>query len=161
MPTPRTIKPGPGSHHTTAAKNLPDGKPVVIDATGLVLGRMASNIAYRLLRGEKIVVVNGEQALVTGTRESVFDTFRAKHGRGTTRKGPFYPRHPDRLVKRVIRGMLPYQRGNGRAAFRRLRVYIGVPDDVKGAPQTIEAAKTRAAQTVSVADISRALGAKF
>lgn len=161
MPTPRTIQPGPGAHHTTAIKNLPEGRLVVIDATGLVVGRMASNVAWRLLRGERIALVNAEQALFTGSRDDVFRTFREKHVRGTPRKGPFYPRHPDRIVKRVVRGMLPYQRGNGRAAFRRLRVYIGVPEDIKGPSQTIEAAKTRAAKTVTVAEVARALGAKF
>lgn len=161
MPKPHTIKPGPGAHHTTAAKNLPDTKPVIIDATNLVVGRMASVVAHRLLHGDKIVVVNAEQALVTGTRDAVIREFREKHDRGTPRKGPYYPRHPDRVVKRIIRGMLPYQRGNGRAAFRRLRVYIGVPEDVKGTPITIEDAKTRAASVVSIGEISRTLGAKF
>ena len=48
---------------------------------------------------------------------------------GHPRKGPYLPRQPDRFVKRSIRGMLPRKKPMGIAAYRRLRVFIGVPSE--------------------------------
>ncbi|HYA10722.1 MAG TPA: uL13 family ribosomal protein, partial [Thermoplasmata archaeon] len=56
-----------------------------MDASGLVLGRAASRIAQRLLAGEAIVVVNAEQAVVTGSRSSVLATYVAARARGSVR----------------------------------------------------------------------------
>ena len=105
---------------------------VIIDAEGLILGRMASKVAKRLLSGEKIVVVNAEKALISGKRLSIL---REKHDFlqvGHFRKGPFHPRRPDIIVKRVIRGMLPRKKPRGIEALKRLRVYIGVPKEYEG-----------------------------
>jgi len=57
--------------------------PTVVDASGLVLGRAASLIAQRLLAGESIVVVNAEQAVVTGARASVLGHYTAARARGS------------------------------------------------------------------------------
>jgi len=101
----------------------------IIDADGLILGRMASQVAKRLLNGEKIVIVNAEKAIISGRRLSIL---REKHEFlqvGHFRKGPYHPRRPDMIVKRVIRGMLPRKKPRGKEALKRLRVYIGVPKD--------------------------------
>ena len=45
--------------------------------------------------------------------------------------GPFHPRKTDTMISRMIRGMLPRDKPSGKAALSRLRVYIGVPKDVK------------------------------
>ncbi|MHB8586584.1 MAG: 50S ribosomal protein L13 [Thermoplasmatota archaeon] len=162
MPAPRNRSHGPGALHTTAVANQPENSPVaVIDASGLVVGRLASNVAKRLLHGERITIINAENAIVTGSRTDLIDEFQSRRRRGTTRKGPFYPRMPDQIVRRTVRGMLPYQRGNGRAAFKRLRVFIGRPADVKGQPQSIDTARTEAARSMKIGEISRELGAKF
>lgn len=42
----------------------------------------------------------------------------------------YFPRRPDHIVKRTIRGMLPYKRERGADAFRRVKVYVGVPDEL-------------------------------
>jgi len=107
-------------------------RETIIDADGLILGRMASCVAKRLLNGEKIIIVNAEKAIISGKRLSII---RDKHEFlqiGHYRKGPFHPRRPDRIVKRVIRGMLPRKKPRGKEALKRLRVYIGVPKDYDG-----------------------------
>ncbi|KYH42699.1 MAG: 50S ribosomal protein L13 [Candidatus Bathyarchaeota archaeon B63] len=104
----------------------------IIDAEGLILGRMASHVAKRLLSGERIIIVNAEKALISGKRLSIL---RKKHEYlqiGHFRKGPYHPRRPDTLVKRVIRGMLPRRKPRGKEALKRLRVYIGVPEAYQG-----------------------------
>jgi len=115
-----------------ALKTLGDGY-TVIDATGHILGRLSSIIAKRLINGEKIVVVNAEKAIVTGDRQMVFARYKEKYDRGSKEKGPYFPRHPEKIFKRTVRGMLPWKSRRGREAFRRLRVFIGVPDELKNA----------------------------
>jgi large subunit ribosomal protein L13 len=138
--------------------------PTVVDATGLVLGRAASHIAKRLLAGESIVVVNAEQAVVTGSRASVLSHYVAARARGSVRSGPHFPRYPDRIFRRTVRGMLPHLRSRGKVAFARLEVHIGVPDALKEAPRTtIDRAKaTPALRTpMTLAEITRLLGARL
>jgi len=104
----------------------------VIDASGHILGRLSSYIAKRLLEGEKIVVVNAEKAIITGSPENIFERYKEKYDRGSKEKGPYFPRHPERIFKRTVRGMLPWKSRRGREAFRRLRVFMGVPEPLKG-----------------------------
>lgn len=111
---------------------------VVIDASGLILGRMASIIAKRLLSGESVVIVNAEKAVLSGKRLSRVKEARAFLDTGHPKKGPFHPRRPDQIVHRTIRGMLPHRQPRGETALRHLRVYLGVPSDLKTvAVQTI------------------------
>jgi large subunit ribosomal protein L13 len=138
--------------------------PTVVDASGLVLGRAASVIAQRLLAGESIVVVNAEQAVVTGSRSSVLATYVAARARGSVRSGPHFPRYPDRIFRRTVRGMLPHLRSRGKAAFARLEVHIGVPETLRDAPRTtLERAKARPAlrAPMTLAEITRLLGARL
>ncbi len=104
----------------------------IINASGHILGRLSSVIAKRILRGEKIVVVNAEKAIITGDRDMVFQRYKEKYDRGSKEKGPYFPRHPEKIFKRTVRGMLPWKSKRGREAYRRLRVFIGVPDELKG-----------------------------
>ena len=98
----------------------------VIDARDCILGRVASQVAERALDGERIAVVNAERAVVTGRENDVVEKFRARREQGSDR-GPMYPKRPDRILKRSIRGMLPYKRPRGREAFENVRVYVGDP----------------------------------
>jgi len=107
-------------------------KATVIDATGLVLGRMASMVAKRLLQGEKIVIVNAEKAVVSGKRLSKVGEAKKFLEVGHPKKGPFHPRMPDRIVRRTVRGMLPRRRPKGGEAYKRLKVFLGLPEDFKG-----------------------------
>jgi large subunit ribosomal protein L13 len=135
----------------------------VIDATDSVLGRLASVVAKRLLEGEEIVVVNAEHAIISGDRVSVFNEYKTMRGIGSQTSGPFFPRMPDKIVTRTIRGMIPYQKPRGREAFKRLRVYIGIPDSHSGASmERIEEANGQLrCEYTKVGDLSRKLGAKF
>ncbi len=106
----------------------------IIDAEGLILGRMASVVAKRLLEGERIDIVNAEGAVVSGRRLSIIkdrkEFLKVGH---SGRKGPLHYRRPNAMVRRTIRGMLPRRKTRGREAFRRLRVHIGVPEEFESA----------------------------
>ncbi len=103
----------------------------VIDASGLILGRMASIVAKRLLSGEPIVIVNSEKAAISGKRLSRLKEARAFLDIGHPKKGPFHPRRPDQIVHRTVKGMLPHRQPKGQMALRHLRVFLGVPTELK------------------------------
>jgi len=133
-----------------------------IDADGAILGRLASELAKRLLKGEQITVVNAEKALVTGSREDLMFHYKQQRVIGSTRKGPFFPRMPDRILRRTVRGMLPFNQYKGRAAYKRLAVHIGIPREF-GNVQAEKAGvrPMHGPRYMPLGEISRLLGAKF
>jgi len=116
----------------------------VINAEGLILGRMSSIIAKRLLKGEKIVVVNAEKAVISGKRKSKVAEAKKFLEVGHPGKGPFHYKRPDRILRRTVRGMLPYKQPKGKQAYKRLKVFIGLPDELKNLEmETIEEAQAK------------------
>lgn len=135
----------------------------VVDASGLVLGRAASLIAKRLLNGETVVVVNAEKSVVVGNRKMVVDEYIASRAQGSVRSGPHFPRYPDRIFRRTVRGMLPHLKTRGKVAFDRLHVYIGVPAGLSDRPKTaLDGARARPAlrPPTTLQEITRLLGAR-
>jgi large subunit ribosomal protein L13 len=132
----------------------------IIDAEGAVLGRLCTIIAKRLLKGEEIALVNSEKAIVTGKRDMIKAHYKQEREVGTYRKGPFYPRMPDRIVKRCVRGMIPYQEPHGRAAYKRLKCYIGIPKEFQGKPaEKITSVEKHPANFMTIKEVSQFLGA--
>ena len=95
----------------------------IIDGTNLRLGRLASSVAKRALRGEEIIILNTEKCVITGKKRSVIKDKRDMRQIGSRYKGPFLPKRADRIVKRAIRGMLPYKKKRGREAMGRIRTF--------------------------------------
>jgi len=134
----------------------------VIDAEGATLGRLSTIVAKELLRGEEIVIINSEKAVISGKKRMIKEEYKRRRELGTSRKGPFFPRMPDRIVKRSIRGMLPYQTPHGRAALKRLKCYIGIPEEFKDKEkEVIEEAKRKHVDFITIEELSRFLGAEF
>ncbi|MDI6826756.1 MAG: 50S ribosomal protein L13 [Candidatus Aenigmarchaeota archaeon] len=103
----------------------------IYDASNQILGRIATRIAKDLLRGENVVVINCEKAVISGDPKVIEKHYLKRRQRGDPHHGPFFPRTPQGIVKRAMRGMLPFYKPKGREAFRRLRVYVGIPDELK------------------------------
>lgn len=104
---------------------------IVINAENKILGRMASLVAKELLRGRGVVVVNAEKCVVSGNPQATASAFRERVARGDPYHGPFYPKAPDRIVRRVVRGMLP-KNPKGKKALKNLRVFISLPKEYEG-----------------------------
>ena len=134
----------------------------VYDGENKILGRLASQITQDLLDGEEVRVVNAEKIFVTGRKKELYQIYKEKRERGKQRKGPYYPRRPERIFKRTVRGMLPYQQPRGRKAFKRLRAYIGVPSEFEGKDSVGDELKDSEGKVgLSLGDISKHLGAEF
>jgi large subunit ribosomal protein L13 len=135
---------------------------IIIDADGATLGRLCTIAAKKLLKGEEIAIINSEKAIISGKKDSIKNNYKKKRDIGTYRKGPFFPRMPDQIVKRTIRGMIPYQTPHGRAAFKRLKCYIGLSDEFKDKKiQKIKEVEKFPIDYITVEELSRALGAKI
>ncbi len=133
----------------------------IIDAEGAVLGRLCTIIAKRLLNGEEIAIVQSEKVIVTGKKDMIKAHYKHEREVGTYRKGPFYPRMPDRILKRTIRGMIPYQEPHGRTAFKKLKCYIGIPKEFKGKSfEKITSAEKHPADFMTLQEVAQFLGAK-
>ena len=138
----------------------------VIDASDHIMGRLSTHVAKELLGGEEIIIVNAEKVVITGRKEQILEDYKQRRDRGVAgrnRRGPYYPRMPDRMLKRTIRGMLPYQEPRGRTAYRKLKVYIGVPIGMEDSEtQKIEKALDRGAtRKVRLGEVSKWLGADW
>ena len=134
----------------------------IIDANGATLGRLSTTTAKRLLKGEEIAVINSEKAIISGKKHMIKDRYKKKREVGTYRKGPFFPRMPDRIVKRTIRGMIPYQTPTGRAAYKRLKCYMGTPKEFEGKKfETIKDAEKQPIDFITIEELSKFLGANI
>jgi large subunit ribosomal protein L13 len=138
---------------------------IIIDAEKNVLGRMATRVAKELLKGEEVIVINAEKAIITGNptktvekyegRRKVRDPANPKRSRKNSRR-------PDLFVKRIIRGMLPYKTKNGVQAYRRLKVYMGVPKEYEGKAKKVSESKsiTSDYKFIEVKELCKKLGWK-
>lgn len=137
----------------------------IINGDGLLLGRLASLVARRALNGETIAIVNAEKVIISGSRARVLGNYDHKRSRGSREGGPFYPRRPDHIMKRTIRGMLPYKRERGVDAFKRVKTYVGIPPEFQGKEmETLEEAhmeRLNNAQYITLGAVSTFLGAKY
>ena len=108
---------------------------MILDAKDLVLGRISSQIAKRLLEGEEVIVVNADEAVITGEDKSTlseYDAWSRIRSLVDPTQGPFHPKDTGDLLRRTVRGMLPFGKKKGREAYRRLKVYSGVPSKLEG-----------------------------
>ena len=128
----------------------------VIDAENAILGRLASYVAKQALKGEHIVIINSEKAIITGNKKDIRENYRQQRARiGSSMKGPKMPKTADRIIKRTIRGMLPEHRwGRGKDAMGRIRCYIGVPKEYENANKIV-GGKEKSNKFVSIREITK------
>ena len=138
---------------------------MIIDGNDLILGRLGSFVAKKALLGEKMNIVNCENIVITGKKEDVFGEYRKRLARGIHSKGPFLYKMPDMFVKRALRGMLPYRKERGKRAFKNIKCYIGIPENLnKEKIETVEMAninKVPSLNYVKVKDICKEIGGKI
>lgn len=135
---------------------------IVIDAEKHIAGRLATTVAHQLLKGETIVIVNAEKAVITGDRYAIYEKYKSKRDRGYTHSGPFYPRRADLILKRMVRGMLPWDHPIGKMAYKRLKIYVGVPVEFAEAKmeKIASATKLNTEKYIFVGEVAEFLGSK-
>ena len=135
---------------------------MIIDAKDMIVGRLATFVAKKALMGEEVTIVNSEKAVITGNPKEILEEYKKKRSRGAALIGPYFPKGSERILKRIIRGMLPYKQPRGREALDRVKCYIGVPKEFEGKEKSYKefnVSKTYA-NFVTLGRISKELGAK-
>ena len=139
-------------------------EPILLDARNQVLGRLASYAAKHALGGSKVVVLNAEQAVISGRRANIIGEAKIRLETRTLANqttAPVHQRRPDLYLRRVIRGMLPWEKAKGKAAFHRIYVYMGVPEEYANKSTTnipgANASKLNTAY-LTLADLAKEIG---
>lgn len=141
-----------------------DNQQIIVDGTNLLAGRLSSNVAKLLLKGNRVTIVNCEKIMISGSRKNIvknYKTFLEIASILHPEHGPYHPRRPDTMIAKMIRGMLPRKKPSGWAAYARLRTYIGVPSGLGSSQKTVfDTAKiTRpSANYTTVADLAKEVG---
>jgi len=126
----RTYTPKPGDVERTW---------YVIDATDVVLGRLATHVAT-LLRGKHkatfaphvdggdfVIVINADKVALTGNKRETKFAYRHSGypgGLRATRYSDLLDKHPERAIEKAVRGMIP-KTSLGRQQLGKLKVYVG------------------------------------
>jgi large subunit ribosomal protein L13 len=137
---------------------------VIVDATGCIAGRICSRVSKLLLKGNRVSVVNSENAMLSGDRYMTINLYKEYLEISSVTNpihGPFHPRRPDTILTRMVRGMIPKTKASGIEAFRRLRVYIGVPEELKNKKTEVihDAKITRApSKYTSIGEVAKEIG---
>jgi large subunit ribosomal protein L13 len=102
-----------------------------VNAEGQIIGRMCSKIAKILLDGDEVIILNAEKAVFSGKKKSKVVEAKEFLEVGAPERGPFHYRRPDRFLRKTVRGMLPFKQPKGKAAYKRLKAFMGVPAEFK------------------------------
>jgi large subunit ribosomal protein L13 len=130
-------------------------KELIIDATSASLGRIASFAAKQALLGKSVIIVNCKDAIITGRKSfTVNDYQKTRARRSSSMKGPNFPKSPERILKRTIRGMLPYKKGKGAATFKKILCYNETPKEFEGKEKTSLQRQIKV-KTISLSELSQ------
>jgi len=136
------------------------------DGTRMRLGRLATQVSKQLINGNSVVIVNVEKMVVSGSRASALSKYQNWMKRRTFKNpedvGPKQHRTPDRLLYSSIRSMLP-KSPSGKVALKRLKVYMGVPEELKSKSlQRLDEADVKylKGSYLTLEEISYSLGAR-
>ncbi|MDQ4050764.1 MAG: 50S ribosomal protein L13 [Thermoproteota archaeon] len=139
---------------------------IVVDATNCIAGRMCSHVSKLLLEGNRVTIVNAEKAMLSGNRYRTIESYKEHLEINSVTNpihGPFHPRRPDTILSKMVRGMVPKRKSGGISAFKRLRVYMGVPEDLKGAKmESFDASKITKPESyyISIGEVAKQIGWK-
>ncbi len=104
---------------------------MIIDAKDLLLGRMGSYVAKQAMLGHKVDIINCSEAVISGSKQTIIAEYKQMYARGIPAKGPFHHAVPSKLVRRSIRGMLPYKKDRGREAYKNIHCHNGAPSTIQ------------------------------
>lgn len=134
----------------------------IIDGDGKILGRVASHVAKILLNGEKVVLVNAENIVISGHPKSIVERYKQLielKDKANPEHSPYWSRRPDLFVKRVVRGMLPFKQPRGKKAYKLLRVYNNKPEGIGKAEDIASKSPSELYEsTMTVKELSEKLG---
>ena len=140
---------------------------IIINGEGHILGRLASVVSKNLLNGEEVVVLNAEKIMLTGNKDWAYAKYKQRVDRKSISNprdlGPKYPRRPEDIFRRTVRGMLPFKKSKGRTAFKGLKAFVGVPAEYENLEivNIPEAQYNDLKKGIELGEVSKLFEAKF
>ena len=135
---------------------------VTIDAQDAVVGRLGARVAKLLLAGQSVEIINADKAVMVGSLEAAKEKYLSRRSQQNKRnpdESPHWPRAPQMLLRRMIRGMLPHKSRRGRDAYHRLKVCIGAPAGAKTS-KIPEASSEKKHGTFTISELCASIGGK-
>lgn len=100
---------------------------VYIDGSNKILGRLASQAAREADEETQVIILNSEEIVISGDEEDVLEEYEQKYERGSRDDGPYFPKRPDKIMKRTVTRMLP----DYDVEETRVKTFIGNPENIE------------------------------
>jgi large subunit ribosomal protein L13 len=153
------------SNNNNTVSNI--NKQIIVDASNCIAGRICSNVSKLLIQGNRVVIINSERAMLSGNRYKTIEDYKKYLEVGSVTNpihGPYHPRRPDRILTKMVRGMISRRKSSGILAFKRLRVYIGMPTELQSSKEIkiFDDAKITKSESyyITIGDIAKQIGWK-
>ena len=141
-------------------------KQIIVDASNCIAGRLCSHVSKLLIHGNRVTIINSERAMISGNRYKTIEDYKKYLEVSSVTNpihGPYHPRRPDRILTRMVRGMVPRRKPSGITAIKRLRAFIGVATELSSKEIKIfDDAKITKPESyyITIGDIAKQIGWK-
>jgi len=137
-----------------------------VDASKLVAGRLSSIVAKKMINGETVVIVNAENVVLVGRREEIVAKWKQRVDARVLSNphfGPKYERIPSRMLKRMIKGMLPNKKTTAARIMKQLKIYNQIPKELTQTKfEEVEGVKCNEKHDfITLAEVAKLLGGKW
>lgn len=137
---------------------------MIVDAKGLVAGRLASKIAKKLINGESVIIINGDAAVVVGKQSAIMPKFKQRVDaavKSNPHYGPKYDRIPSKILRRMVKGMLPNKKRTAERLIDNLKVYNDNPKNLEKAEPIEEVRCNEKHDFMTLKEVAKQLGGKW
>ncbi len=133
------------------------------DGKGLVGGRLSTVVAKKLINNEAVVIYNASEVVIVGTKKAILEKFRRRVNasvKSNPDKGPKYDRIPSKILKRMIKGMLPNRTRTAERLLKNLKIYNNSIEGVE-IEKLKDAEFNERHDSMTLGEISKELGGKW
>ncbi|MFA5764403.1 MAG: 50S ribosomal protein L13 [archaeon] len=139
---------------------------MIVNAEGLVAGRLASKVAKAAINGEDVVIINAEKVVLVGKQTAIMPKFKQRVEaavKSNPHYGPKYDRIPSKMLRRMIKGMLPNKSRTAEKLLKQISIYNLTTEKVDTTKAiTIEEIKCNQKHDfMLLGDVAKALGGKW
>ena len=106
---------------------------IIINAEGLVAGRLASKIAKEVIKGENVIVFNASKAIIVGKESAIMPKYSQRVNARVLSNplyGPKYHRIPSKMLRRMVKGMLPNKSRTAERLIKQLEIFNDTPKEI-------------------------------
>ncbi|MDD3160269.1 MAG: 50S ribosomal protein L13 [Candidatus ainarchaeum sp.] len=139
---------------------------MLVDAKGLVAGRLASNVAKAAINNEDVVIVNASEAIIVGNKEFTLSKYLQKRDVGVKSNpyfGPKFDRIPSKMLRRMVKGMLPNKQRTKESIIKKVMIYNDCPKEFVGKEfTTLDKVKFNEKHNfITIGELAKLLGGKW